>query len=115
MALKHTGEHFTRWTHVENGRVLNRRLHRIEVQANDGRLYVITGDGLPDFIQTNTGNGHKGDHIAQILLDPKRHKSNVIVSEPAAWPSARDVLGFAIGFFSIVLLRFAFSVIGVVD
>lgn len=114
MALNHKGVHFTRWTHVENGNVMNRRLHRIEVQANDGRLHVITGDRLPDFIQTNAGNGHSGKHIAQILLDPNRRTSSVIALESGPWPAMRDGVNLAIGFASFVLLRFALSAFGLI-
>jgi hypothetical protein len=49
MALRHADEHYTKWTHVENGKVLTRRLHRLEIQARDGRTYVIRGEKLPDF------------------------------------------------------------------
>ncbi|MCA9063319.1 MAG: hypothetical protein KDA96_09680 [Planctomycetaceae bacterium] len=112
MALKHKEEYFTRWTHVENGQVLNRRLHRIEVQANDGRLYVITGDRLPDFIQTCTGAGHKGTHLAQILFNPGRHPSSLRLTDPAPWPSSRDVLMAVIGVMSFIFLRYALRLIG---
>lgn len=112
MALKHKEEFFTRWTHVENGQVLNRRLHRIEVQANDGRLYVITGKSLPDFIQTSAGSGHKGTHIAQILLHPNRRTHPTDTQEPQPFPNGRDVLVFVIGLCSFVLLRFVFRLIG---
>jgi hypothetical protein len=112
MALKHKEEHFTRWTHVENGQVLNRRLHRIEVQANDGRLYVITGDRLPDFIQTCTGVGHKGTHLAQILFNPNRQPKRFSLSDPEPWPSSRDVLMAVIGVMSFIFLRYAFRLIG---
>lgn len=97
MALEHDGENFTRWTHVENGQVLNRRLHRIEIQANDGRLHVLEGDKLPDFLQTCTGHGYKGLHTAQVLLSPgKVHAS---VSERIVlWPSGRDFLHVVLGF-----------------
>ena len=37
MALRQGSECFTKWTHVENGQVLSRRLHRIVLQTPDGR------------------------------------------------------------------------------
>lgn len=114
MALKHKEEHFTRWTHVENGQVLNRRLHRIEVQANDGRLYVIAGDRLPDFIQTCTGVGHKGTHLAQILLNPNRQPKGLVLTNREPWPTGRDVFMAVIGFMSFIFLRYALSLIGLV-
>jgi len=71
MALRQGSECFTRWTHVENGHVMNRRLHRIDLQTRDGRLRVITGDKLPDFIQTCAGHGYTDANLVQILLFPK--------------------------------------------
>lgn len=112
MALKHKEEYFTRWTHVENGQVLNRRLHRIEVQANDGRLHVITGDRLPDFIQTCAGVGHKGTHLMQILFNPNRQPKQMVLTDPQPWPSSRDVLMAVIGVMSFIFLRYAFRLIG---
>ena len=55
MAIKQDEECYTKWTHAENGKVLVRRIHRIEVQARNGGLYVLRGDKLPDFIQTSAG------------------------------------------------------------
>ena len=44
MAIKQGSECYTKWTHVENGRVLVRRIHRIEVQArNIDALTLVTG------------------------------------------------------------------------
>ncbi len=109
MALKQGEETFTKWTHVENGKVLVRRIQRLEVQARDGRLYVITGADLPDFIQTNTGNGRKGDNLAQILLKGGQ-KSTFFRMESRPWPTARDALNFVIGFFAIGILKFILSI-----
>jgi len=105
MALKHQEERFVRWTHVENGKVLNRRLHRIEVQAADGRLYVLTGDQLPDFIQTCTGQGHRGKHIMQVLANP-RAEADWTPPESKPWPVGRDVLHATLGVVGFLLLRF---------
>lgn len=111
MALEHDGEYYTNWTHAENGKVMNRRLHRIEVQAADGRLHVIGGRYLPDFIQTNTGTGHKGVHLAQILLSPKKVRPEYVPPTCRPWPIGRDVLHIAIGICAVVMLRFFVSVI----
>ena len=111
MALEHEGEYFTRWTHVENGNVMNRRLHRMEVQAADGRLHVITGRYLPDFIQTNTGTGFKGVHLAQILLSPKKVTPVYVPPTCRPWLTGRDVLHMVIGVFVAVMIGFFNSVI----
>ena len=110
MALQQGSERFTKWTHVENGKVLTRRLHRMEVQARDGRMYVIKGDKLPDSIQTNCGQGYKGEHLAQILLHPdKIHTGSYELGTGGPWPNGRDALNFAIGFLATVALRFLLS------
>jgi hypothetical protein len=107
MALKQGSERFTKWTHTENGKVLTRRLHRMEVQARDGRLYVIKGDDLPDALQTNCGHAYKGEHLAQILLNPSKiNTRGYELGSLGPWPNGRDALNFAIGFLAIAVLRF---------
>jgi hypothetical protein len=110
MAIRHGDEYFTRWTHVENGKVLNRRLHRIEIQARDGRLYIVTGEKLPDFLQTCSGHGYKGEHIAQILMHPKVGRSPD--AEPKPWPTSRDALHAVLGLGLFLLLQFLGRVVG---
>ncbi len=110
MALKQGTETFTKWTHVENGKILVRRIQRLEVQARDGRLYIITGEDLPDFIQTNTGNGTKGDNLAQILLKGGQ-KPTFFRMESRPWPTARDAFNFLIGFCLIGFLKVMVSIL----
>ena len=71
MALRQGGECFTKWIHVENGLTVVRRLHRIILQTRKGQLEVITGDKLPDSIQTWIGHPYVGVNLAQILLSGK--------------------------------------------
>ncbi len=105
MALSQGGEWFTKWTHVENGQVMVRRLHRLEVQGQDGHLYVLEGKELPDFIQTCSGTGHKGKHLAQILLNPANFPPPPR-GEMKTWPNWRDVVHLALGMvFFLLLLR----------
>jgi hypothetical protein len=112
MALKQGSDCFTKWTHVENGRVMVRRIHRIEVQARNGHLYTLRGDHLPDFIQTSAGTGFKGEHLAQILLSPEiPDRRPTYRPEPRPWPTFRDIVNLGLGFLAIVLLKFTFSVI----
>jgi hypothetical protein len=111
MALKQGSERYTMWTHVENGKVLSRRLHRIEVQARDGRLHVIEGDKLPDFLQTCAGVGYQGLHLAQILLKPGPIKLPLLSEEPRLWPTGRDTMNMALGFVGFILARFLFSLV----
>ena len=111
MAIKQDKECYTKWTHVENGKVLVRRIHRIEVQARNGGLYVLRGDKLPDFIQTSAGEGHKGVHLAQILLKPESIPKRAPYTAPVAkpWPTLRDLGNVGIGFLFFLMLRFIFS------
>jgi len=107
MALHHKDKYFTKWMHMENGNVLVRRLHRIEILANDGLLHVLTGDKLPDSFVTSTGMGHKGLHTAQIML---RTRSNEIIApETNFWPRGRDVLHFGLGVIGFLLMRFVLT------
>ena len=107
MALTQSNEKFLKWVHTENGNVMVRRIHRLEVQARDGRLHVLIGDQLPDFIQTSAGQGMKGCHLAQILLSP--NPAPAYSPDPARpWPNLRDFVSFVIGLLVIVLVRFIY-------
>ncbi len=112
MAIKHGSQYFTRFVHLENGNVLNRRIHRLEIQARDGRMYVVQGDKLPDFIQLSTGAGHQGEHVGQILLNPQA--ARLLPSpETRPWPCGRDLLNVAVVFFAVAMLRFVASLAGI--
>ncbi|MFO0979946.1 MAG: hypothetical protein U0996_26340 [Planctomycetaceae bacterium] len=104
MALKQKDEHFTHFTHFENGKALHRHLHRLEVQAADGKLYVVEGQHLPDSIMTYAGIGHRGEHFAQILMDPRRQPRQTFLPEPDPWPCGRDMLNFLLGIGMVLLL-----------
>jgi len=98
MALKDGSTYYTKWTHVENGNAMVRRIHRIEIQARDGRLYIIEGRDLPDFIQTNAGIGFKGCHIAQILVPSRKLPSTAPhVAQPMFRPTPRDLVYLVAG------------------
>ena len=113
MALSQGGERFTKWTHVENGQVMVRRLHRLEVQGMDGHLYVLEGKALPDFIQTSSGNGHKGKHLAQILLSPSNFAPPP-KAEVRSWPNVRDAFHLSLGMvFFLILVRIVGTMAGV--
>src|SRR5438094_178599 len=88
MALKEGDEHYTMFTFAENGRVMNRRLHRIEFQDRAGKVHILEGKELPNHIMASTGQAQKGQHVAQILLKPESAVSLI----PYAWPTHRDVL-----------------------
>jgi hypothetical protein len=91
MALKEGVEHYTAFTFVENGEIRNRRLHRIEFQDRAGKVHILEGKDLPNFVQVNTGTAQKGHHVGTILLEPEKATSSLI-PKWEAWPSHRDLL-----------------------
>ena len=113
MGLKHKNEpQYTMWTHTENGKVMHRRLHRIEVQDRTGRLHILQGDTLPESIGTFSGQAYKGAHTATILLRPE--KIRVPTAAPvdtASWPNLRDVANLIVGFMGITMLRLIIALI----
>lgn len=116
MALKHGSEYFTKLTHIENGKIVPRRIHRLEVQDRHGRLHILTGEKLPDYIQINTGHGYAGKHLGQILLGTKGLSlTDSVLSLPRvempAWPCFRDLLSALMGFLLFFALRFIGAVI----
>ncbi len=100
MALKQGASYFCKWLHFENGRLTHRRLHVLEIQARDGRMYSVTGDKLPEALVTSTGDKVQGQHVAQILLRPGK-----CFTPQAEWkvmkppPTARDLVFMSIGVF----------------
>ena len=113
MALKEGDVYYTRFVHWESGKSMNRRLHKLEVQAADGRVYTITGKDLPDTIATHAGVSHKGEHLGQILLCPKKVKQNKGYSFEVVppWPSFRDFANVVLGISILVSMRFIASVL----
>lgn len=107
MALKHGSDHYTKWMHMENGQVMVRRIHRMEVQDARGRLHAIAEDQLPEAIVTSTGKAQTGTHIARVLLRPGSglfadlHSLDGFSGE-VLW----NVLVFGLGFTSALTLRY---------
>ena len=108
MALKHGSEKYTKLVHVENGRTMVRRIHRLEVQDSRGRLHGIVGQDLPDTILTFAGQKTEGGNMAQILLNPKA-KLPYIPPIVRAWPDLGDVATVGLVVVMLVLLRFVYS------
>lgn len=82
-------------THYENGRVVTRRIHSIAIQAVDGRLYTLTEKKLPDAIALFTGEAHSGEHMAEVLMNPKPPFR--LRDIPKGWPEGRDLMHVVIG------------------
>lgn len=115
MALKSEkdSEQHTKWVHVENGKVMVRRIHRMEIQARTGVMYRLRGKDLPDFIQTSAGDGYKGAHLAQILLKPEKIPQRTPYTATVAnpYPSLRDLANMGFGILGFLLLRFIIFVV----
>jgi hypothetical protein len=113
MGLKHGNEpQYTMWTHTENGKVVNRRLHKMDVQDRFGRMHHLKEDELPEAIHTFSGQAYTGAHLATILLRPEKLRvPQAAPPDTAAWPCLRDVANFFIGFMSITILRVIIALI----
>ena len=111
MVHKNGSTHYTKWMFMENGRPTVRRIQRIEIQARDGRLYVVTGERLPDFVVLSTGHAHRGESVAQIIERPNTAVSPAMPDLPARgpWPAWRDVLHVVIGLSAIAMMNFVVS------
>ena len=92
MALRNGDEHFTMFAFTENGDVKNRRLHRLEFQDRTGKVHILEGKELPNFIMASTGQGQKGCHMATILLKPESATPLIPILGFSLWPTRRDVL-----------------------
>ena len=113
MGLKHGNDpQYTMWTHTENGKVTNRRLHRVSVQDRFGRMHHLKDDELPEAFHTFSGQAHKGAHLGTILLRPEKLRvPSAAPPDTAGWPCLRDVANVLIGFVSISILRFIIALI----
>ena len=113
MGLKHGKEpQYTMWTHTENGKVTNRRLHKMDVQDRFGRMHRLKEDELPEAIHTFSGQAHTGAHLATILLRPEKLRvPKAAPPDTASWPNLRDAVNLLLGFLGIVMLRFIIALI----
>ena len=66
------------------------------IQATDGRLYTLTDKKLPDAIALFTGESHSGEHMAEVLMNPKPPLR--LRDIPKGWPEGRDLMHVIIGF-----------------
>ena len=104
MALKDGTGYYTKFAFVENGQALVRRIHRLEIQAWDGRLYVVEGKQLPDFVSGTSGTGVKNAHVLQILVSKQALKAGLPGGpKPVYWPGQRDLMDMIIGSALLIL------------
>jgi hypothetical protein len=97
---------------MENGKVMTRRLHEIEVQDRFGRVHRLQHDELPQAMTTRAGQAYKGAHLATILLSPEKLRvPNAAPPDTASWPNLRDAVNLLLGFLGIAMLRFIVALI----
>ena len=106
-------EKYCHLIHGEDKRSFVRRIHMLAVQDRFGTTHFLSGDKLPTAIYTYCGQIRKGHHLGEILLNTKPpSKWRRIVFEKKPWPSPRDLLNFAIGFFAMSMLNSIASFLG---
>ena len=98
-----------KFTLIENGNPLTRRIHELIVQDAVGLIHRIFGDRLPDSMTVITGDCQTDHHTLEVLISPRKLKR---ISEQRSdgyrWPVGRDVLHVAIGFVGLQLLKATF-------
>ena len=110
MALKQGEKFFCRWHHSENGKDMQRKIHVLEVQATDGRVYTIQGKELPESIMTCSGEKYQGRHLMQILLRPGK-KCIAPSAQQIHLLCGRDILAACIGAGLFVVAVFSISLL----
>jgi hypothetical protein len=93
MAITHHQEVFCKFDHVENGKMIPRRIQCMIVQSPDGRVYEMRGNELPDHIVLTCGNPQEGNLLQILLKAPPRKTITTFVAEFLNGTRARD-LGF---------------------
>ena len=109
MAIQAGDKWFCKVTHYENGRVATRRIYSIVIVATDGRTYTLTDKKLPDAISLYTGESQSGEHMAEVLMNPKPPYSLRDIRR--AWPLGRDLLHIVIGAWLLLSLELLVEVV----
>jgi hypothetical protein len=99
MAITHHQEVFCKFDHVENGKMIPRRIQCMIVQAPDGRVYEMRGKQLPDHIVLMCGNPQEGNLLHILLKAPPRKTITAFVAEFLNGTRARDLAFILVGMF----------------
>lgn len=102
-------EGYCKFTLVENGSPLTRRIHEMVIQDEVGKLHRVSGDKLPSSMTAITGECQTDHHTLEILISPRKlRRISEQRSDGYRWPVGRDVLHVAIGFAGLQLLKATF-------
>ena len=108
--LKNGDVPYTKLTHLENGNLRVRRIHRIEVQTSDGRVFLLDGDPLPDeshrwgrkkYIAQNLGRIH--------LSDNPQDPTHAVSLKPDRWLSRCHLVDVIAGLVLLMTIAIAIA------
>jgi len=97
MGLISGGESYCNVTHIENGRVMTRRIHQIMVQAANGHLYTLTGNDMPDSISLYSSQSKQGQAAEILLKSPPPPSLSAFILSLLTWKHARDIVFMILG------------------
>ncbi len=111
MGLMSSGESYCNVTHIENGRVMTRRIHQILVQAANGQLYTLTGNDMPDSISLYSSQSKQGQSAEILLKSPPAPSLSAFVLSLLTWNHARDIVFMILGMMISTVLGIVAEVI----
>ena len=97
MGLMSGSENYCNVTHIENGRVMTRRIHQILVQAANGQLYTLTGKDMPDSISLYSSQSKQGQSAEILLKSPPPPSLSAFFLSLLTWKHARDIVFMVLG------------------
>lgn len=97
MGLISSGESYCNVTHIENGRVMTRRIHQILVQAANGQLYTLSGKDMPDSISLYSSQSKQGQSAEILLKTPPAPSLSALFLSLLTWKHARDIVFMILG------------------
>lgn len=111
MGLMSSGESYCNLMHIENGRVMTRRIHQILVQAANGQLYTLTGNDMPDSISLCSTESKKGQSAEILLKSPPPPSLSAFCLSLVTWKHARDIVFMILGMLISTVLAVVAQVI----
>jgi hypothetical protein len=111
MGLITGSESYCNVTHIENGRVMTRRIHQILVQAANGQLYTLTGNDMPDSISLYSSQSKQGQTAEILLNKPQPPSLSAFCLSLLTWKHARDIVFMILGMLISTVLAVVAQVI----